>query len=164
MVFPFIPETKDIPDIFLKSSILMVIMAIITFLFVKLKESRLIIFVIVLLVTRIIFNIFLMPNRSLAEIQYRAAAIKVGKITKGEDLYLLGSTYIDHDASFYISRERGEILRKEYHNTDDNTYYLADKKNLEKIKNNRKKINEFYTFEIKFRSTRLYLIKVKDDS
>ena len=160
MVFPFIEVTKDIPYIFLKSIFLAVIILALSFLFIKLKESRLIIFVIVLLLFRIAFNVFLMPERSSAEKRYKADAIEVGRMTAGEDLYVYGSTPIDHDASFYISRERGVLLTKEMAQPHNDIFYLADDNNLEKIRNNSKKINEFYTFEIKFRSTKLYLIKV----
>jgi len=160
MIFPFIEVTKDIPYIFLKSAFLAVMIAILSFLFIKLKDSRLIIFVIVILLFRIAFNVFLMPERSSAEKQYKADAIEVGRMTAGEDLYVYDSTPIDHDASFYISRERGTILKKEKTVLKDDIYYLVDNNNLKKIRNNRLKINEFYTFEIKFQGTRLYLIKV----
>lgn len=159
MVFPFLRETKDIHLIFLKSSILLVVMIFLSYLFIRLKNSRLILFAIVLLITRIVFNVFLMPERSSAEKQYKADAIKVGQITKGEELYVYGSTPINHDATFYITREREEILEKGASSVSEGVFYLVDRGEYDNLIDRGINLKEFFNFEIKLRDTRLFLVK-----
>jgi len=163
LVFPFIRETKDISYIILISILLVILTGFITFLYIRLKSSRLILFVIILLLTRIVFNVFLMSERSPEEKTFKAEAIKVSRLTQNEALYVYGFTPINHDATFYISRERQELLRFERDSVQKGVYYLANKSQLDKVISSGQNVKTFYEFQIKHLDTRLYLFKLSDN-
>ncbi len=117
--------------------------------------------IIILLSMRIAFNVYNLQARynGYPDAGYKKGEVMVGQITKGHDLYLLGDTPFNHDASFYISRERMQIVTRttEIKNTD--AFYIVDKKNMAKAENQLGKCKIYLTFTIKLNETELYLIK-----
>jgi hypothetical protein len=82
---------------------------------------------VVLLISRISFNLFLVPYRQ--SISWpdlcRKDAIELAKGTRGEDLFVIADTMIIANA-YYITRERGEILRFKDEPTRDAYYIVED--------------------------------------
>jgi hypothetical protein len=99
-------------------------MAIIAIVFYRQRERRWIILGIFLLVVRIGFDWFVLPNRDVRGAGYASAAMEVARITEGKPLYIVGPNYVHSATSFMIERERGEILelRSEM---EPGSYYLA---------------------------------------
>jgi 4-amino-4-deoxy-L-arabinose transferase-like glycosyltransferase len=135
LVFPFLSEFEFIEQRFIKSLSIALFSIILVFLYWRIKPNRLIIFGLVLLVFRIGFNWFILPHRN--ENSYasecRDAAIEVGKITKGSDLYSYNSFSIDDHAIFYISRQRMKIFKLDKPPVDTNAYYTSHKAYLEDV-------------------------------
>jgi 4-amino-4-deoxy-L-arabinose transferase-like glycosyltransferase len=111
-----------------------------------------------LLTVRIIFNLIVLPYRTETEKTslYKEYGIQVGKLTKGSPLYLYKCAPVNHDISFYISRERRDILRISFDAIQPGTYYISDIYDPELTPNNSIKVYEFYT---SFENKKLFLLK-----
>ena len=88
------------------------VLALLTYLFARLVDYRLLLLGYFLLVLRLGFDVFVFPARmrSSPEVVYRAAAIRVGRETRGRPLALWPNSQLDNVEAFYITRERGQTL------------------------------------------------------
>jgi len=133
MLLPlFFPSTRALPLAAFKSLGLFLLLAALTALLYHLPNRRLLLLAAVLLAARIGFDWFVLPLRVLPtadKVQYRRAGVTVGQLTKGQPLYLYPRAYLDNDIAFYITRERGAILRTAPRVRPD-TYYLAETRQL----------------------------------
>jgi 4-amino-4-deoxy-L-arabinose transferase-like glycosyltransferase len=90
------------------------------------KTNTIFTLAVILLISRISFNLFLLPYRqsiSWPEL-CRNDAIHLGRETKGQNLFFMTDTMIIPNA-YYITRERNEILR--FNNTLlKDTYYIVE--------------------------------------
>ncbi|MCK4923065.1 MAG: glycosyltransferase family 39 protein [Bacteroidales bacterium] len=111
----------------------------------------------VLLISRIVFNFYVIPHRfNHNNFQnQKNGAIMVGVISNPGKLFVMEGTRIQHASSFYIMRERNDILRYT-NNMDDNTAsYIIEKE----------KRGEYpphiilYEFETRIKATKLCLVK-----
>jgi len=107
-----------------KIAILSLSMAIIALVFYRQKKRRWILLGIFLLVVRIGFDWFVLPNRDVRGAGYASAAMEVARITEGKPLYIVGPNYVHSATSFMIERERGEILELRSA-MEQGSYYLA---------------------------------------
>ncbi|MCZ4409561.1 hypothetical protein O3Q51_12120 [Cryomorphaceae bacterium 1068] len=107
-----------------KLAILSLSMAIIALVFYRQKQRRWIILGIFLLVVRIGFDWFVLPNRDAKGATYAEAALEVARITEGKPLYITGLNYVHSATSFMIERERGEVLELRSE-TESGSYYLV---------------------------------------
>jgi len=107
-----------------KLGLLSTSMAIIAFMFHRQKHRRWIILGIFLLVVRIGFDWFVLPNRDAKGSEFAEAALEVARITEGQPLYIIGPNYVHSATSFMIERQRGEILELGSE-TKSGSYYLA---------------------------------------
>ncbi|HKK37903.1 MAG TPA: hypothetical protein VJ949_00625 [Cryomorphaceae bacterium] len=108
----------------IKMAVLSLVMAVIAVVFYRQRRRRWIILGIFLLVVRIGFDWFVLPNRDLKGAGYADAALEVARITEGKPLYIAGPNYVHSATSFMIERERGEVLelRSEI---EPGAFYLA---------------------------------------
>lgn len=123
---PFIDRLAIQPHIYLKCSLLFIVSGLIVFLFICIKEHRLILLVSILLIARIGFNWFILPDRLREgndEIR-RTGPIELAKHVQNEKLYIYKDTKIHNVESFYITRERMQLLSRKYENFDDGAYYI----------------------------------------
>jgi hypothetical protein len=83
--------------------------------------------VMALLIARISFNLFLLPYRqSQSWVSLcRSDAIKLGKATAGEKMFVLADTITMHNV-YYLTRERNEILRYSRFPEPGNWYIFDD--------------------------------------
>lgn len=161
LIYLFWLETKDMTGVWVIIGILFIISATAGFLALKLPEKRLMMLIIVMLSVRIAFNTFNLPARynSYPDAGYRQGEIVAGLLVKGKVAYILGDSPFNHDASFYISRESGQIITRAWEISDNEAYYITDEKNLVNFAD---KLNEYevlHEFTIKLHETRLFLIK-----
>ncbi|MCD4747119.1 MAG: glycosyltransferase family 39 protein, partial [Bacteroidales bacterium] len=146
LVALFLNETKDIKSVFLKSMVLFILSGFFTFLYIKIKNSRLIVLVIIVILLRIGFNWFVLPAQYKvnSDVKFRENAVKIGKITSGEELYIFKNTYLHEITSLYITRERMKILERKYKEIPENVYFIIDKDKLKGIEH-----IKYYEFECK---------------
>ena len=107
--YPFVKERSFLlPALFLSATFLLTII-----LFIRRNRFRLELIVISILLIKITFNWVVIPERleSGRQSMQRELALQVAEITENRPLLLDSWTGISHETSFYISRERSEILK-----------------------------------------------------
>lgn len=105
-------------------ALLSITMGILTFIFYRQRQRRWIILGVFLLVVRIGFDWFVLPNRDPKGAVYAESALEVAKMTKGTPLYIIGPNYVHSGTSFIIEKERGEVLEVRSL-AESGNYYLA---------------------------------------
>ncbi len=125
---PFIAKTADVPGLLWKVPLAFGALAALTYLYYALPPQRLVTLCAYLLCLRVGFNWFVLPARYKSSdiVPYRAASIRVGRLTKGQPLYVYKATRLDNDEAFYITRERGSITHAVPVRTDPGAYYLVE--------------------------------------
>lgn len=113
-----------------------------------------------LLIIRIGFNLFNLPARYLSypDIEYRKGTMEAARLTLQHPLFIFNKTQLNHDASFYITREREQILKRTHVLSNPGTFYLVDQKNLYIFARNSSKYQIVYSFKIKLNDSRIYLV------
>jgi len=93
-----------------KAAAVLVLAAIALVLAFKLKEHKYIAYVMMLLVFRIGFDWFVLPHRlaNSRELEFKIEPIRVAK--ENNDLQIYDWTPVSHNATYYIERERKEVL------------------------------------------------------
>ncbi|MFD1467366.1 ArnT family glycosyltransferase [Hymenobacter caeli] len=155
---PFIPRIADVPGLYGKTALVFGALAALAYLYYALPAQRLVTLCAYLLCLRVGFNWFVLPARykTNAVVPYRAASIRVGRLTKGQPLYVYKGSRLDNDEAFYITRERGTITRAAPAPTDPNAYYLTEDCYL-----NGRRYHRFFDFVID-RQIHLNLVKFDD--
>lgn len=161
LIYLFWAETRNLPGVWLVIPFLFILSITATLLMLKFRELRLWLLIIVLLGVRIGFNAYNLPARytSYPDASYRAGEIKTGQLVKGTQTYILGDTPFNHDASFYITRESGQIITRTMEISNYQAFYITNEKNLANFANGLKEYEILYTFTIKLNETKLFLIK-----
>ena len=124
----------------------------------KLRDIRLELLIVILLVLRIFFNLVVLPDRltkgpELAEFK---AVEEIYEITKDGELLLHPVTPVSIEFVYYISTARNEILRKEYGEFKEGVYYLFD--DADPLRKGEQKVME-YVSSWEERKMRLSLFK-----
>ncbi len=170
LVIPFLPDFRDhellaniqqleilntFPYLWPKVIFLLIVMGVTTYFLIKLPNLKLILFAIMLMWFRLVFDWFVIPHRAKTGkiAQYRENGIYVARLTEGTPLYIYGDYTFNHDMTYYISRERREILRKT-NKIDTDAFYICNKSQLQKAS-----YKLFHAFEIKYGRTPVFLVK-----
>jgi len=114
----------EVPNYLPKIAIISVSMLAIALAYFKQASRRWILLGVYLLLVRIGFDWFVLPNRDMEGRAYAEGATKVTEITKDEPLYIVGPNYVHSGTSFMIQRERGQILEVR-DEMKSGAYYLA---------------------------------------
>lgn len=134
LFFPFTSITNKIDNVYLKSILLFLAFAIISYYMIKIKLYRLHLFVAAVIVSRIAFNLFVIPQRGKIPLIAENLGEKIVAITKGSELYILKNAHVGTpDAlSFHISTKRNEVL-KFSSKIKPEAFYIADKEQLKNM-------------------------------
>ena len=113
------------------------------FLMFKKKDLRFELLIIILLFLRIFFNLVALPDRLVKRPQFeeKKAAEKIHEITQNSELMLHPVTHVSVEFVYYMSTTRDEILRKEYGEFRNGTYYIFD--DMDPLREGEIKILEF---------------------
>jgi 4-amino-4-deoxy-L-arabinose transferase-like glycosyltransferase len=119
---------RGVPTFWLPGLLLSVVLAGLVYLFYQLPDYRLLLLGYFLLVLRLSFDIYVFPARlaTSPEVAYRAAAVRVGRETKGRPLVLWPGAQLDNVEAYYIARERGQTLATGQLPPRPGTLYLAE--------------------------------------
>ena len=135
----------------------MVSLGLVSIVYWKLQASRLVVLVVGMAVMRIAFAWFILPKRDYQLIPLKGEAIHVTEVTEGEDLFLYKNAPIHDGTSYYISRERNEILyRKHEVAQDDRSFFIVGDEQLAGLKG----YAHYYTFRTTHYDGHLHLIKL----
>jgi 4-amino-4-deoxy-L-arabinose transferase-like glycosyltransferase len=108
---PFYKDTKILNHIWPISIFLILILGLVIFLIIKNKKIVWLFFL-MMMIARIAFDLIIIPPRivNAKERRYKEAGIEIAEITKDAELYIFNNQ-IKEAMSFYITRERGEIIK-----------------------------------------------------
>ncbi len=161
MIYPFWEETRNFNNVLYICIVLTTLSLSIAVYGYKTQKMKLLALFGCLLVFRIGFNLYNLPARinSLPDKGYKEGEIRAAQLSKGTSLYILGDTPINHDASFYITRERKTILTRTWQIKNPGTFYLVDDKNLGIFAKESINHEVMHSFVIKLNETKLYLVK-----
>ncbi len=124
----FLPQTQGTPYLYLKTLSLSAALIGLTWLYWNLKNQRLVIMILFLLVFRIGFNWFVLPDRNANDFGdlCRQTSIEVGKKYADEKLYLYKETELQTTNSFYLTNARREIVRRKMSDFDKDALYIIN--------------------------------------
>ncbi len=157
MAVPFVNYFSFVELRFVKSIAIALALLILIILFSRIKQQRIVIAVIALLVMRIGYNWYILPNRARNTQEFKDNALKVASITRDERLYVYRGSVYQHAISFYLSSNRGEIVEVKHNNFDPDAFYMVYPYMLE----GREYIN-YLDFEIEWNRRHLKLVKFTD--
>lgn len=122
----FVERLQAVPFAYAKSLSLGLGMAFLTYLYWRLKTERLLVMVLVLLVFRIGFNWFILPDRNAHDFgdECRQSTIQAARQFKEEQLFVYKDTEVQTTNSFYLTNERGAIVPRRYDNFDTTALYI----------------------------------------
>lgn len=129
---PFVSLTRHLPGVWPLSLALFGLLALLAYLFWRLAAHRLVVLGFYLLALRLAFDVFVFPARlqTAPQVAFRAAAVRVGRETRGRPLALLPGARLDHVEAFYIGRERGEPLLTGVAAPPPGALYVAEESQL----------------------------------
>jgi len=161
LIYLFWEETKQMTGVWVIVTTLFALSISASLLALKLPGQRILMLIIVMLSVRIAFNTFNLPARynSYPDAGYRQGEIVAGQFIKGKSTFILGDSPFNHDASFYISRESGQIITRKWEISDKEAHYITDEKNLANFADKLNNYEVLHEFTIKLHETRLFLIK-----
>jgi 4-amino-4-deoxy-L-arabinose transferase-like glycosyltransferase len=154
LYIPFHPDTQQIPHLWLKTLALFFSFAVASYLYFRINKSRMIIFVIMMLLLRISFNWFAFPPRADHLDKYIDDAVEMAKMTKGKELFLYKGTIRDNPNSFYITRERMKILKITDNKNIPGALYLSEEYFLQD-----ENYETLFEYTIFFEKRKLFLVK-----
>ncbi|MBN3036188.1 MAG: glycosyltransferase family 39 protein [Bacteroidales bacterium] len=156
LVMPFIHLEIPVNGAFLKSLLLALPMLLLVWLYYRIPGRRLILFGIGLLLVRVGFNWFIIPQRLTGLEPYKTGAVEASRISRGEPLHVYRYTPIQDAATFYITRERQEILKRKHDGFQPGELCI--------IHPSRKDVGEYellHEFLLEWEHTTLYLVRLK---
>ena len=165
LVYLYWDETNKMEGVWQVVPLLFLIALIAALLTIKLPKQRIALLAIVILAVRIGFNSFNIPARynSYPDAGYRQGEIEAGKLSAGFELYVLRDTPFNHDASFYITRERKQIVTRTHEIGNKEACYISDAENLANFAAGLKDYSVLHEFTIKLNESKLYLIKKNNE-
>ncbi len=163
LVYPVWSETRKMDNVLFISVMLFISAIILSLIAIRNKKLALYSLFATLLLARIAFNMFNLPARinSYPDEGYKRGEITAAELSLGSPLYILGDTPVNHDASFYITRTRHEVLKRKDRIVDTKAFYITDQENLDTFAANNINFRVHHTFVIKFEQTQLFLVTIQ---
>lgn len=108
----YLKQTQAVPGLYFKTTFLVIGLAFLTWLYQKQRERRLMILGIFLLLFRIGFDWFILPDRNVNDYGNvcREDSKRIGRQYATQPLFVLGETELQTTNAFYITNERGAIV------------------------------------------------------
>lgn len=137
MLLPmFLERSAAISHVYLKSSSLTLGLGFLLWLFLKKKQERLLITIAILLVARIGFNWFIIPDRYAED---RGTKVKLTSQAAGEkykdaDLFAYKNSILQITNLFYITEASGKILYKKHEDFEEGEVYFINSGQYKKAK------------------------------
>lgn len=124
----FLERTAWVTDRFPKAMSVGISLLVLVFLFQRMKSERLLVFVIALLVFRIGFDWFVLPDRNAHDFGNlcRISSNKVGEEFIGRPMYLYKGVEMQPTNSFYITNGRRQIVPRKMDNFDRDAVHIIN--------------------------------------
>jgi 4-amino-4-deoxy-L-arabinose transferase-like glycosyltransferase len=156
----FIDIFDPIGYILIKVLFLVAITSLFTYLFLKIKSQRIVIFAIIIIIARIGFDWFIWPLRAQQFEVHETNALKVAEITGKESVFYFEAPMLQYGASFYMSKAKDRIINIETYKPMYNTYYIVDNDGLERIQESYDRIKIYFQYPNVEDGRNLNLIKI----
>ena len=156
-ILPFLQRFNFIPDrIFIAAASIIAIIILLVCLFME-NISNMVMLVLLLLVIRMNFNLFILPlrNKEAPESANKKIGYNIANLTKGEKLFLLYKAPVNDDILYYITAQKGEIIYSEHLAPVSGNYYIGRKKQLDSLH----LTSVIYQFPVSYNNQTLYLVK-----
>ena len=138
-------KAQDVPFLHVKSIGIALVLSMLAYLFWQWKNHRMLVFVLVLLVTRTGYNFFILPSRVKIECStlVRQSSQEVVEIANGQPIYIYkNSLGFQPMTGYYFTRETGKILHRHDGNAEVGAFYILEPRyydpeifsNLNKVK------------------------------
>jgi len=99
----------------------------------KSHDIKLLAMAAILIIGRFDYSIYMLPYRAHTQEPLKQKAIEIAQETRGTPLFLYESNSVQDGTTYYIERERGDVLRRRTPEADDApAYYLVSGALLEK--------------------------------
>ena len=128
-LLPFALERAQVvPLWWLKSLSLVLAFGLLFVAYLKWSGDRLLVLVVVLLVFRIGFDWFVLPDRNANDpaAMARESSRRVGASYRGKPLFVYGETLMQPTNSFYLTQGRGSIIPREMDTFKAGAHYIVD--------------------------------------
>lgn len=108
----FLERTQSTPFLYLKTSSISLAFVGLAYLYLRLKEHRITVLIAILLVGRIAFNWFVLPDRNREDFGdiCRRTSIAAGRNFAQNPMFVFGDTHMQPTNSFYLTQSRGKII------------------------------------------------------
>lgn len=123
---PILKQTGFVDHAWLKASVMMVVMALLTWIFVKVKDQRLVIFASAMLMLRIGFDWFIIPPRYNDFQVHKEGALKAAEVTGNAKLSIYRDSETEHATTFYITLGKMQLLKHQYDAFNTTDFYYLD--------------------------------------
>jgi 4-amino-4-deoxy-L-arabinose transferase-like glycosyltransferase len=156
----FIGIFDGVKFIILKVFLLAILSGIFTWLMIKIKSQRLVIFAIIIIIARIGFDWFIWPPRASQFEVHESNALKVAEITGRESVFYYQAPMLQYGASFYMSKAKNRIINTETFKPMPNTFYIVDNGGLERLQEKHKSVKIYFQYPNVEDGRNLVLIKI----
>ncbi|HLO90093.1 MAG TPA: hypothetical protein VK172_02905 [Lentimicrobium sp.] len=126
ILLPFLKQTGWVNMALIKGSIIFIGVGLMLFLFIKIKDQRLVIFAAAMLIIRIGFDWFIIPPRFNDFQEHKVGALEAAKVTGNEKLYIFKDSETEHATSFYITLGKMQLLTHKYQDFNTTDFYYLD--------------------------------------
>lgn len=112
----------------LKASILLITLIGIAYLFFKSGRKNLFYLPLALLIARIGFDLFVLPERATVspEVQWKQDVVASARISKDLPLYIYKNSFIKHNLTYYLTTQNKRILQRDYVGEKKDVYYIME--------------------------------------
>ena len=128
VALPWLPHRVFVPGLWWKSILLVVLFMGLSTLYYRWREQRLLVFAAVLLVVRLGFDWFVLPDRLRDDYgsEVRLSTLDVARKYGDGPLYIYKQTDIETTNGFYLTAATGRIVPRVYENFDSSAYYIVN--------------------------------------
>jgi 4-amino-4-deoxy-L-arabinose transferase-like glycosyltransferase len=159
IVYALIMNSPHHSGLLVKILILFFLALILSILYLRFESERIFILLGLVLFSRIAFNFLIFDERLHSGIDsyQKEEAIEVAEMTKGKPLYLYKDCPVHNSSTFYIERERQEILFRWKGEMEKGIFYIVPNHELGKLPEYKKQVE----FETNLNFLKLSVIELK---
>jgi len=123
----FLPDLALVEQVLIKILLVFIPMVLLLVLMLRSTRYRLFHMILMLLLLRIWFNFFVLPDRARTAQPFVDSIHEAIRVTEGEKLFIYGENYLLTEADiFYLARARDEILVRSPGRIDEEALYIVD--------------------------------------
>lgn len=154
----WIPSSSEVSYYGIKVILLFIALSSLSYLYFKRKDLNLLIFIIMMIVVRIGFDIFVLHDRKhySSKTFYKDEAVRIGNLMKDKDLQIYKNSRVHFIDSYYIMNVRNKTTKRVFEDFRNDQYYILDPMKFDI--NQFEKVDSFQTWEF---DRKLYIMQIK---